>query len=666
MRINASKSALMLFVGLTLLLLGSTGNAQNGLKDRWNAHKNADPLVISGSLGSSLSDQWSNNQYSSSPFAFAAYANLNFNVYGFNIPLNFNFLDVSLNNIWNDLKSSFPAPTISLGITPQLGKWRFHAGFSSMAFSNYVYSGMQFIGGGIEYIGTFHFATFVGLLNRPTKYRELDTRSAFQQYTDSLLGLNTYETQRPQFRRNAIGAKLGIGSSRNYLDIMFLKAKDDMSSLPLMIPSADSTIHRDSLVVPKENLAIGAQGRISIGDHFTISANGAASVFTPNIAIDSIDVDGILDFLGTDENVAKTITDIYNKASRVMPLHANTQIRFAGDVSANLGFKAFNLGGQYRMIQSEYTSLGVYSTQQNLQSLALTSGLNLFKGRFSLNASGYSQQDNLDGQQLFTNLVSTYNLNINTIFSQNFSLALMGNMILQEQNDGMITVDPSMRIDQTTINATGTPTYTFSSIYDHNISLNLSYIATQNNNTQLISNIDSKTSTIGASYELDMQDKGLSFNGSYDFSKSFSSYSNYASNTFGVGCRYSILKGDVHTLSLNGNGSLGINNIFDQGDPDDVFSMEERMGTAKNTSYQVVTMKAISFDLSCALSWYSKKGHSATFRATLRNYSNRELIAQKVATTLNANLSLSYTYSFSKRVIKKKDSNEDSPQLTEK
>lgn len=649
-------SLVALLLGVMLPWWGAPASAQSSWKERWREHREADPLVLTGTLGASISDQWSNSEYSSSPLALAAYANLNFKLYGFNIPLNFNFLDVSANNLLGDLKGAIPRPNISLGITPTLGKWKFHAGYSALSFSNYIYSGMQFIGGGIEYGGTFHFGAFAGLLNRPTRFRELDERSALQQYADSLLGLNTYQTQTPQFRRDAIGAKIGVGSDRNFFDLMFLKAKDDPNSLPLYIPYADSTILRDSLVVPKENLAIGAVAHFSIGSWFSFALNGAASVFTPNTLIDTLDFENLLSFVGTDLDIIDQVTDIADKVSTIMPINGNTQIRFAGDASANLKFKYFSLGGQYRIIESDYTSLGVYSTQQNLKSLGVNGGLRLFKNALIINGAGYGQRDNLNGKQLFTNSVNTYNLNATANIGAAFTFTAMGNMIVQQQDDGLLAVDPALRIDQTTVNLNATPSYTFSKVNDHTVSLTFSHVSTTNNNENLTSDIDSKTLSLGGAYELDMEATGLSVNGSYDYSASRSSYSDYNANTFGLGARYKLLNNDIHTISISANGSYGINNVLSQGDPNDVTSMEKRMGVAKNSNYEVVEMSAHSFDISASLSWTAKTGHSAMLRASLRNYSNRELIAQRVSTTLNANVSLSYSYSFGKKLIERKSS----------
>ena len=216
-------------------------NAQIG--QRINQIKNSDPLSISGNVGTSLGVSYNSNYPGSTPFSGSIFANLNLNIYSFNLPLSFYFVN-------NTTSFNYPQlPTFRLGATPTWKRFRFHLGNSSMHFNNYTYSGLSFLGAGLEYQGKlFRAAAFGGLLSQATRIKGYDDRTAFQQLADSLLGLNTPASYLPQYRRDAVGVKLGVGNAKNYIDISFLKAKDIEKSLPEFL--------RDSIPA-KDNITLG-------------------------------------------------------------------------------------------------------------------------------------------------------------------------------------------------------------------------------------------------------------------------------------------------------------------------------------------------------------------------------------------------------------------------
>ena len=127
---------------------------QDSFTKKMQAFLESDPLAITGTLGADMSAQWATDEYTSSPLALAMYANINLKIYNLTLPIHFNFMDVSFVNFAEDMKkASFPKPTLSIGMTPTIGNWKFHLGYSSMSFSKYTYSGLQFLGLGFEYQG---------------------------------------------------------------------------------------------------------------------------------------------------------------------------------------------------------------------------------------------------------------------------------------------------------------------------------------------------------------------------------------------------------------------------------------------------------------------------------------------------------------------------------
>ena len=633
---------------------------QDSFTQKMQSFLESDPFVITGTVGADASAQWATgDDYTASPLALAMYANLNFKIYNFTLPVHFNFMDVSFVNFAEEVKKAkLPTPTISIGMTPTIGNWKFHLGFSTMSFSKYTYSGLQFLGLGFEYQGKLlRAAGFGGTLKRPTRYRELDKRSAFQRYVDDLLGLTVYETSRPQFRRNAIGGKIGVGNKKNYFDLVFLKAKDDINSLDTIIPYNDAMVYRDSVVKAKENLGIGAVLKVQPWKWMVFTANGGMSVFSSDISVPPLSISGTISSLGGNAEGNATVEkydNLLKAIGKIYKVRSNTQVRFAGDAALKLTFSKFSLGADYKFIQADYASLGIMSSQQNLQSFGGNASVNMFKGRAVLSLSGYGQRDNMNRQQMFTNRVFTYNGSLSTTIGDYVGLSMSGNVVQQKQSDGTQVVDPLTRVDQLTYTANVTPSVNFYTDNSHSVSANFNIVESKNLNKEATADNDSRTITVGAAYDLSLDAINMSINTSYDFSISNSTYSIYNAHTFGYGLTYQIVDATRVKLGMSFVGSISYNDIKEQGEYEDLKSMDVKLGYVTKSYYTVTEMQEFTFSNTLAFTLDTKTGHSISLSGSLTNMSNRELIAQEVSTSLNATVSLGYSYSFAKRVIKHK------------
>jgi hypothetical protein len=87
-------------------------------------------------------------------------------------------------------------------------------GYRNIQFSPVTFDGQSFRGAGLELNpGKLRFAGFYGKLNR--KVNEDTTSGQFMV---------------PRFSRIGYGAKIGVGTSANYFDLIYFHAKDDSSS----------------------------------------------------------------------------------------------------------------------------------------------------------------------------------------------------------------------------------------------------------------------------------------------------------------------------------------------------------------------------------------------------------------------------------------------------
>ena len=593
-----------MFVLMTFLLV-SVMPLQAQIRERIQTIKNSDPLTLSGNVGASMGIAHNNiSTYYSTPFSYSLYGSLNFNIYSFNLPISFYFVN-------NSTEFSYPKmPHISLGMTPTYKNWRFHLGVSSMHLSNYTYSGLTFIGAGAEYQGKlFRAAAFGGIINRKTRLEQWDDRSAFQRLSDSLLGLNIPQYTTPQYRRLGGGAKIGVGNTRNYIDLTFFKAKDQINSLP--------EEWRDT-VKAKENVAVGLSGRFAIRNWFSFTANLGVTFYSDNLRDSLLHIDDKTD-------------RIFQNLNWLYGVRGSSIVRFAGDAAMNFNFKVFNANILYRIVQPDYVSLGTSSFSQNTHSIGVNTNFRMFKGKSNLTLVGYLQRDNLNHKQMYTNQVATYTLNSNNMIGSHFHLGLMYNGIKQNQYDGTTKVADSVRLDRITHTATLSPMITFQTKNDHAISLNLSFVQNQNLNKLYYANSgDVMTLTGGVGYNISITPVRVSVNAGYDYTYSTSESYSYNAHTLHYGVNFNIMNREKLNWNAYYNGSAGYNIVKDS---ENNFSVSNCLGSSFNFN----------------------NAHTASLYFSLSNFSEDIVIGQKIATALDCRFTLSYAYSFKKVLIKKKE-----------
>lgn len=643
------KGAKYIFLILFLLVAASPARAQFGqIGEKVRSHLEADPLTISGQLGASMQSIYNNRDVyaGASPFALTSYANFNIGIYGFNIPININLMNIA------STQFSFPHPQIDINMTPTWKNFRFHIGTSSMHFSNYTYSGLNFTGLGAEYQGKlFRAAAFYGIMQSATIFKEMDNRSAIQYMADSLLGLNVEQTDIPQFKRVAYGGRIGIGSSRTFLDFSVFKAKDDSASLPNTwpIPGSDSLFYRDSIVQAKENLDLGLSGRVSLGRWFVLSGNLGASLYTDNQLATPINSQSLADLGMADSGDAQLqkVMGLLEKVDWLYTPRLNTQLRFAGDASASFNFKYFNTVFTYRFVQADYTSLGANRFSQNAQGLGNSTNLRLFKGTTTLGLSGYLQHDNLDGKQMYTNQVITYAANFGTLLFNQVNLALSYSGVKQDQLDGTKVVNDSTRTDQLAHTFTFSPSYSIEGDNIHTISLNFNIVENKNLNPLMSHDLDVNTLTAGAGYTLGLTQLRMDVGVNYDYSKSDSRNNSYTSHALGASFGYVIAKNDKLNLKANYVMSMAFNNNADsEMQEGGLYDPENPVETAKTST--------LSFSNRLGMSFSYDSHHNAQLYLSSSNYSENIVIGQKITTDFDLRINFSYSYSFAKRIIKSK------------
>ena len=535
----------------------------------------SDPLIITGAIGTQNTFYNSSvgNGYRS-PWANTINANLNIQLYGISMPFAFYY---SNNN------SSFSFPHISFHIDPTYKNWRAHLGRSSMGMSSYVMN-MSFNGVGLEYTDNkLRFGAFYGEL-----------RNAINDDP------NDPSARQPQYRRVGWGMKVGYGSGRDYLDLYLMRAYDRLNTVDE---------YWQQYIDPQENVAIGLKGGLGVTRWLTLRGNLGFSAFSKDFRAQRI----------------KSAT--LDKWDKIFEARYSSLMRIAGDVSANLTLKNFNTSVFYRMVQPDYTTLGLYYTSNNYQSLGINASTTLFK-RLSLSASFSGQEDNITRNQLYTTRGFVYSANASMPIVPQLHMNVGYSGYRQVQSDGTAHVNDTTRINRVMNTVFLSPSYTIEGEQlDHVLSFTFNYSENKDLNRFATGESDVTTLAAGLSYSLSLKSLEMDISSSLSHQQSKGYHTRYTSDVLSVGTGRSFLK--EKNLNVSAGLSLCYNNIQDQ-----------------------QRMLSMGADVSAG---YSLKSHVFSFNANFNKYSDVNLSADRSSMgSTEVTLSVGYTYTFSLLEIKRK------------
>lgn len=557
--------------------------AQNLTQNSISTIAQSDPLIITGAIGTQNTYYHSSvgNGYRS-PWGNSLYANLNISLYGISMPFAFYY---SNNN------SSFNYPHISFHIDPTYKNWRGHFGRSNMAMSSYIMN-MSFNGIGLEYNSSkTRFGVFYGELRNAVNDDPSDPTA-----------------RAPQYRRLGWGFKAGYGNGRNYIDLYMLRAYDQLSSVA---PEWQNRIN------PQDNVAIALRGGLGLTRWLSLRGNLAFTAFS------------------TDKRAERVHTTQLDRWDKVFETRYTSMMRLATDVSANLSFPNFSTSLFYRMVQPDYTTLGLYYTSNNYQSLGINVSSNLFK-KVAFMASFSGQEDNITRNQLYTTRGFVYNASASTSLMRNLQLSIGYNGYRQLQSDGKAHVNDSTRVNRIMHSLYITPSYTLDGEnISHVLSLTGSLTKNKDLNAFATGISDVKTLALGVSHSLDVKPWETSFTTSLSHQQSDGYQTRYTSDILSLSTGRSFLK--EKNLNTSATLSLCYNNIKNQ---------------QRNLS--------LGFDLSAG--YILNKVHVFSFGAGFNKCSDTNITANNSSMgTTEITLSIGYNYTFSLLEIKRKTQQTSTP-----
>lgn len=370
MRLKAIK------LSLVCLLMGLMGNAQD--IEQVNIKK---PVTLHGNLNLQFEYYHANGiPDRKKDFSWLISGNPIINLLGVDLPFSF---------LLSNYENKFYQPFNQFGLSPRY-KWvTLHLGYRNLNFSNYTLAGYRMLGAGFE-LNPKHFRIgfMYGQLRRSTS---IDS---------SMLTNPLYVRPVPTYKRLGIAGKIGYGTQKNFVDLVYFKGWDKIKSL-------DSKL-QDS-IQPAENTSIGIKSRVSFLKKFSWLVDVGLSAYTLN-RLDSSDPNR-----GNNTWQRKAMNFLVNDK-------ISSNYYFAGET--RLGYQDRKWGAQltYKRIDPGYQSMGAYFFQNDIQEISLANNFKLDSGRLSINTSIGFQQDNLKKQKTSTSKRFIANANINYVPSQKFGI----------------------------------------------------------------------------------------------------------------------------------------------------------------------------------------------------------------------------------------------------
>lgn len=295
-----------------------------------------------------------------------------------------------------------------IGLDPSWKWGSAHAGDFSETFSKYTLSGITIRGGGLNLKpadGAVRLSVVGGRSQRAVSG-----------------GANN-----KSFERSVWGGMLGVGKpSGSFLDVMVVKIKDDVGSLPpdSLLTSPDSLLADTATVgnappvnpfavTPQENLVGGVKWRLNVIPR-TLSweSEVSGSVFTRDLRSEKVDIS---------EVGAPSFAD------NLFTPRFSSNVDFVVDTKVNLNLSNFNLTSAYKWIGPGYTSLGTSYLINDQQEFSSNASFRISQTSFNLNLARIN--DNLLDQKRFTSVQNRFGGTISTRFSSNWNSNFTANII---------------------------------------------------------------------------------------------------------------------------------------------------------------------------------------------------------------------------------------------
>lgn len=480
--------------------------------------KDQKPFTFKGTLGGGANFFTSNEEYATrDPFAWNLYGNFTPSFYGISMP--FSFLVTQYTN-------SYTQPFSQFGISPSY-KWAtLHLGYRNISFSPLLFDGQSFLGGGIELAPKgFYFGAFYGKLNKAIS---ADT---------------TYQRRlQPQYARNAYGVKIGAGDAYQNVSLQYLHAKDDIGSIQRIDDSLTT-------ILPQGNSVLGTSWKLNFFKRrLSLSGDAAVSVLSRDLSYETID------------SLGDTKLPVIVK--KLAPVNYSSVLSWSGQAQLGLMLKNLNAMVGYRRVQPDFKSLGVPYALDDVEMVSGNVNTSFNQGKINLNAAVNNQRNNLENMLSSTLVTRTGNLSLNTFVNQhiNVNMNLTGVRILQQ--DGLLALSDSVRMDQMMFTAVLAPSLNFSDASrQHTVSGSFTYTSLNDHNPVTKAQTNGNNFSSSVNYGLYFLQRYMGVNSTVLYSVYGQQDHRYQSLGLDVGANAQLLKD--RSLSLQGSVGYFLNKATD-------------------------------------------------------------------------------------------------------
>ena len=370
-----------------------------------------DSLKVSGSAGVQLTAYNTKGiENRRNPFSYLLHGNITLSKGEFSIPLSFTY---------SEQERSFSQPFNQFGIAPSY-KWvKVYIGYQNITWSKFSLAGHQLLGGGLELTpGKFRFGFVTGRFQRATR---IDTSKV--------------QTYLPAYKRTGFAAKIGYGTEDSYVDLIYMKSKDDDKSLAL--PYSDST----AAVQPGKNDVLSIKTQLKLSQSFNLYGEASVSLFNRNV-----------------NALKKSSDETWKKFEKILGTQTiSTQIYYGLEAGSNISFKGNNINLYYKRIAPDFQSMGAYFIENDLNAFGFRHGFGFWNHRAQINYGMGIFNDNLFNKKPLTTYRYQPNLNISLSPNANWGIDASWTDLFTRQKDGFQTVNDTIIMQNRNPGFTVTP-----------------------------------------------------------------------------------------------------------------------------------------------------------------------------------------------------------------
>ena len=417
------------------------------------------------------------------PYSYYASGNVNFNLYGWSVPLSFTY---------SNQQGSFQQPFNQYGLHPTY-KWvTGHFGYASMNFSPYTLAGHIFLGAGVEARpGKWNVSAMYGRLQKAV---EPDSASE--------------ETVLPAFKRMGYGVKAGYTDGNDFIHIIAFKAKDEVNSIDY-VPEEEG-------VFPEENLVLSVGGGKELFSRVVLMAEYAISGITRDTRAPEGDLKSNRIFDKTGSLFTPRLSSSYYSA-------------FKSGVTYQADFYSIGLG--YERIDPGYRTLGAYYFNNDLENITANAATAIFGGRVNLAANIGIQRDNLDDTKVSTMRRVVGSMNVGYAASErlNFSASYSNFQTYTNIRSQFLDINQltpydnldTLNFTQISQNATLNTNYILSADKERrqNLNLNLTFQDASDEQGGVEQNSGNQFYMANAAYSLSLVPRNLTITGAFNYNE---------------------------------------------------------------------------------------------------------------------------------------------------